>query len=161
MNDQFVPIVQLGGTPTPHVDDFLPKGHGIQQKSISCLRLDSTIQEVFSFESLLQDHSESGESSISDPRGRVQEVFTVYTEARGHILEDIVAVDPLRGGKVEHDLGSALDIGDDSHFLDLTEGHDCGPAEPRQYFLVLEHLSEHDLDMLTVGSESAGGVEDF
>lgn len=72
MNDQFVPIVQLGGASTPHIADFLPKGHGIQQKSISCLRLDSTIQEVFSFESLLQNHSESRESSISDSRGRIQ-----------------------------------------------------------------------------------------
>jgi hypothetical protein len=161
MNNQLVAIIQLGGTPTPHVADFLPKGHGIQQQSISCLGLDSTIQEVFSFECLLQDHPESGESSIPDPRGRVQEVFTIHAEASGHVLKDIITVDPLRGGKVEHDLGSALDIGNDSHFLDLTERHDCGPAEPREYFLVFEHLPEHHLDMLTVGRESAGRVEDL
>jgi hypothetical protein len=129
MNDQLVAIIHLGGTSSSHVGDFLPEGHSIQQKCIRCLGLHSTIQEVFSFECLLQNHSKSSESSISDPGCGVKQVFTIYTEACGHVLQNIIAIDTLRRGKVEHDLGCALNVGDDSHFLDLTESHDGGSAE--------------------------------
>ena len=129
MNDQLVAIVQLGGTASSHVGDFLPKGHSIQQQGIGSLGLHSTVQEVFSFESLLQNHSESSERSISDSGCGVKQVLTIHTEACGHVLQDIITIDTLRGGKVEHDLCSALNVGDDSHFLDLTECHDRGPAE--------------------------------
>ena len=66
MNDQLVTIVQLGSPSLSDVAHFLSKGHCIQQQGISCLGLHSTIQEVFSFECLLQNHSESSEGSISD-----------------------------------------------------------------------------------------------
>ncbi len=72
MDDQFVTIVQLGGASSSDIADFFSKGHSIQQQSISCLGFQSTIQEVFSFECLLQNHSESSESSISDSGGGVK-----------------------------------------------------------------------------------------